>query len=83
VHQHGTALSAVPSSTTSEGAGGRLFYTLREAAALLQISEGTYYRGLREGELPGRKIVGQWRIPCDALHRYAEGATASPGREAP
>lgn len=61
---------------TSKAAGERLFYTLREAAALLQISEGTYYRGVRDGRFPGRKVGGQWRVPCGALHRYAEGAEA-------
>jgi excisionase family DNA binding protein len=56
-----------------EGSTKRLFYTLKEAADLLHISPETYYRGVREGKLPGRKVGGQWRISCQALHRYAEG----------
>ena len=58
---------------TSVGGEKRLFYTLKEAAALLHISPETYYRGVREGRFPGRKVGGQWRVPCGALHRYAEG----------
>jgi excisionase family DNA binding protein len=63
---------------TASGGEKRLFYTLREAAALLQISPETYYRGVREGRFPGRKVGGQWRVSCAALHRYAEeGEVAS------
>jgi excisionase family DNA binding protein len=57
----------------SVGSETRLFYTLKEAAALLHISPETYYRGVREGRFPGRKVGGQWRVSCGALHRYAEG----------
>ena len=62
---------------TSVGGETRLFYTLKEAAALLHISPETYYRGVREGLFPGRKVGGQWRVPCGALHRYAEGEAAA------
>src|SRR4029453_2804729 len=62
---------------TSVGGEKRLFYTLKEAAALLHISPETYYRGVREGRFPGRKGGGQWRVPCGALHRYAEGEAAA------
>ena len=64
-------------SPTSVGGEKRLFYTLKEAAALLHISPETYYRGVREGRFPGRKVGGQWRVPCGALHRYAEGEAAA------
>jgi excisionase family DNA binding protein len=62
---------------TSVGGEKRLFYTLKEAAALLHISPETYYRGVREGRFPGRKVGGQWRVPCGALHRYADGEAAA------
>jgi excisionase family DNA binding protein len=65
------------SAPTSVGGEKRLFYTLKEAAALLHISPETYYRGVREGRFPGRKVGGQWRVPCGALHRYAEGEAAA------
>jgi excisionase family DNA binding protein len=69
--------SVLVSAPTSVGGEKRLFYTLKEAAALLHISPATYYRGVREGRFPGRKVGGQWRVPCGALHRYAEGEAAA------
>jgi excisionase family DNA binding protein len=79
MHAQDSALtSASPPPANGAGGGGkRLFYTLQEAAALLQISPVTYYRGVREGKFPGRKVGGQWRIPCAALHRYADGGDAA------
>jgi excisionase family DNA binding protein len=81
VHKHDNALASAPTSPTNSADGGkrRLFYTLQEAADLLHISPETYYRGVREGKFPGRKVGGQWRISRQALHRYAEGEeTKSP-----
>jgi len=74
VHKHDNALASAPTSPTNSADGGkrRLFYTLKEAADLLCISPETYYRGVREGRFPGRKVGGQWRVPCKTLHRYAE-----------
>jgi excisionase family DNA binding protein len=83
VSQQSAALPAAPTpSAVGKATAQRLSYTLREAAALLQISEATYYRGVREGRLPGRKVGGQWRVPCGALHRYAEGAEPETGGDA-
>jgi excisionase family DNA binding protein len=77
------ALSTAPTSpAASKAAGQPLFYTLREAAALLQISEATYYRSVREGRLPGRKVGGQWRVARSALHRYAEDTEPGVGGDA-
>jgi excisionase family DNA binding protein len=73
MHAQDSALASAPTSVGIE----RLFYTLKEAAALLQISPETYYRGVRVGRFPGRKVGGQWRVPCAALRRYAEGEAAS------
>jgi excisionase family DNA binding protein len=50
----------------------RLTYTVAEAAALLDISVWSYYRGLRTGELPGRKVCGQWRVSRSQLHRFLD-----------
>lgn len=82
VNHRSAALPAAPAPPAGKAAAQPLFYTLREAAALLQISEGTYYRGVREGRLPGRKVGGQWRVPCGALHRYAEGMEPETGGDA-
>ncbi len=69
-----------PANSASGGEHGekRLFYTLKEAAALLHISPETYYRGVREGRFPGRKVGGQWRVSRRALHRYAESGESVP-----
>ena len=36
--------------------------TLKQVADRLQLSERTLYRLLQRGELPGRKVGGQWRF---------------------
>jgi excisionase family DNA binding protein len=51
----------------------RLTYTVVEAAAILDISVWSYYRGLRAGVLPGRKVCGQWRVSRARLERFLEG----------
>jgi PTS system nitrogen regulatory IIA component len=38
------------------------FFTLKQVADRLQLSERTLYRLLHRGELPGRKVGGQWRF---------------------
>jgi excisionase family DNA binding protein len=46
--------------------------TVEQAADLLQLSPDTLYAMLRRGEVPGKKLGGQWRIPrapfMDWLH---------------
>ncbi|MCC6756269.1 MAG: helix-turn-helix domain-containing protein [Solirubrobacterales bacterium] len=46
--------------------------TVEQAAALLQLSPDTLYTMLRRGEVPGKKLGSQWRIPrapfMDWLH---------------
>ena len=37
---------------------------------LLRMSRSHVYNLLKSGQLPGRKIGGQWRIPVDGLRRY-------------
>ncbi len=36
--------------------------TVAEAAELLRISTNTLYQLLANGEVPGRRIGGQWRL---------------------
>lgn len=38
------------------------FLTVKEAAAILRISENTLYRQLHQGNLPGLRIGRQWRV---------------------
>jgi excisionase family DNA binding protein len=78
MHAQDSALASAPTSGSGEK---RLFYTLKEAAALLQISPETYYRGVRQGKFPGRKVGGQWRVSRRALHRYADGDHPTQGGE--
>lgn len=56
--------------------------TAEEAAAYLRLSETTVYRLLDRGELPGRKVGGQWRILRSALEAYL-AATVAPEHPEP
>jgi len=62
-----TASADDETTAASEGGGAadaqRELLTPRQAAALLQMSLSTVYNHLRSGELPGRKIGAQWRVP--------------------
>jgi len=62
-----TTAPATASDETTAAADGanaqRELLTPRQAAALLQMSLSTVYNHLRSGELPGRKIGAQWRVP--------------------
>jgi excisionase family DNA binding protein len=53
--------------------GDVLTYTVAEAAQLARVSVWSYYRGLKEGKLPGRKVRGQWRVSRKQLHRFLDG----------
>ena len=62
-----------------EQVGDVLTYTVAEAARLARVSVWSYYRGLKEGRLPGRKVRGQWRISRKQLHRFLEGEELASG----
>ena len=47
--------------------------TLREAAALLQISQRTAMRMIASKELPAFKLGGQWRVRQSELTKWLEG----------
>jgi excisionase family DNA binding protein len=69
---------SVPASEPVAGSiagadGGVLTYTVAEAAKLARVSVWSYYRGLKEGKLPGRKVRGQWRVSRRQLHRFLDG----------
>ncbi len=53
--------------------GDLLTYTVAEAARVARVSVWSYYRGLKEGKLPGRKVRGQWRVSRKQLHRFLDG----------
>jgi len=47
--------------------------TPKHVAERLQVSERTVLDLLRVGELPGRKVGGQWRVAPAALEAYMRG----------
>jgi excisionase family DNA binding protein len=50
-----------------------LTYTVPEAAARVGISVDSYYRALKTGTVPGRKIRGRWVVSRMKLERFLEG----------
>ena len=47
-----------------------------EIAALLHVSPGTVYRLLRDGELPGVRVGGQWRFRREDCEGWLDGRPA-------
>jgi excisionase family DNA binding protein len=52
-------------------------YTPEEATAVLKVGRRTLLELLRTGQLPGRKVGGQWRIAEPALLTYLQGQYAA------
>jgi excisionase family DNA binding protein len=50
---------------------GALFYSLKQAAKLLGISERTLRRQLESGKFRGYKVGRQWKIPKSMIDRMA------------
>ena len=48
--------------------------TIEEAARLLQLSKRTLYKLVREGEIPGKKILNKWRFERESLKRWVSEA---------
>ena len=44
--------------------------TIEQAAEFLQLSKRSVYKLLREGEIPGRKILNKWRFEKENLRRW-------------
>jgi excisionase family DNA binding protein len=49
--------------------------TLSEAAELLRIDEQTVAEAAERGDLPGRKLGGEWRFARSAVLRWLAGPT--------
>ena len=47
-----------------------IIMTPDEAAEYLQISRRTLQEAMRQGKLPGRKVMGQWRVHREALKAF-------------
>lgn len=50
-----------------------LTYTVAEAAALVGVSESSYYALLLKGEVPGRKVGKRWVVPKPHLEQFLLG----------
>jgi len=55
-------------------------YTVKQASAILQISERTILRYCAQGILPAVKIGKFWRVPGSKLLAFLEGASGSERR---
>lgn len=55
--------------------------TMKEAAALLRISEATMGKLLREGTIRGNKAGRDWRISRKAIEEFLAGADHGHGLE--
>jgi excisionase family DNA binding protein len=51
----------------------RAFLTVREAAALLEVSEDTVERACKSGELPATRLGRQWRIYAAPVYARRDG----------
>lgn len=51
--------------------------TPAEVAERLQLSSGAVTRALREGRIPGFKLLGVWRVRCDELESWIESGRVS------
>ncbi|MEE8300492.1 MAG: helix-turn-helix domain-containing protein [Desulfatiglandales bacterium] len=44
--------------------------TIEQAAEFLQLSKRSVYKLLRQGKIPGRKILNKWRFEKENLRRW-------------
>lgn len=55
-----------------------LFLTPKQAAPLLGMSEDAIREAVRAGELPGRKVMGRYRLLASALEELVPRPVAPP-----
>lgn len=51
---------------------GETYYTLREVAAILNMTHPTIAEWVRKGHLPAFKLVRQWRVKRSDLDKLVE-----------
>jgi excisionase family DNA binding protein len=51
------------------------FYSTREVAALLRMTERTVYELVREKQIPTLRVAGKWLFPRDLIERWLEENT--------
>ncbi len=54
------------------------YFTLKEIAERLKVSERTVWRWVHSGALPAIKLGQQWRIRDDDLDEFLEARRAQP-----
>lgn len=52
--------------------------TVKELAAYLKLAESTVYKLAQDGEIPGRKIGGNWRFSRDQINKWMAGGDDVP-----
>ena len=57
--------------------------TIPEVARFLRVSKTTVYKMIKDGELPAKRIRGQWRIMRHALQEYLADGDAPDSAELP
>ena len=50
---------------------GLIYYTLRQASAMLQMSESTIKRRIKDGSIPRSKLCGRILIPASFINRLS------------
>jgi excisionase family DNA binding protein len=83
----GTAESAGPLETTAIAViPGLRVLTATEVAAVLRIDRDIIITAISNGELPGNRLAGHWRVDQGALIRWLQGAyrhVSHPGPPSP
>ena len=56
--------------TLAADAPGKEILTIEEAAAYLQIGKRSLYKLVKEGKIPGKKILNKWRFEKESLKEW-------------
>lgn len=49
------------------------FYSTKEVAELLKVTERSVYNYIKDGKIKGKKIGGKWRVTEDNFKFYLTG----------
>jgi excisionase family DNA binding protein len=69
------------SASTRPHPAGRMVYTVKEVAEMLQLNLGGTYVLIRSGQIPAKKLGNRWVIPIHRFHAWLDAQT-EPGPEA-
>jgi excisionase family DNA binding protein len=58
-----------------------IILTLEQAAEMLQLSARTVQRMVSKGNMPGRRIGGQWRFDREQLCEWVRSADVEPAKK--